>query len=240
MLSNEKKNLNANRLGPLAELPWGTLTLVFMTVACGIAQTFDSRDHIAELFGFRCFSSTQLFERPIASVTQAVMQSLTHVFPHGGWWHLIPNTTALFVFGSMAEKRLGAWRLIALYFVSGVVGIVCHCFVPPLPTEPVAGASLAISGLLGAFCALSCNDRVRTPRSQYALVVIEIAAITCVVAWTLTREIPLQRNRETSILYHLLPMIVMWLLVRSCLVAWKRPQGARNKEDCTSCESPVA
>lgn len=124
----------------------------------------------------------------------------------------------------MAEQRLGALRLVTLYFMSALTGIICHVFVPPLPTEPVAGASLAISGLLGAYCALSCYDRVRSPRAKYALALIEIAAIACVVVWTCTREIPMQRDRETSALYHLLPMIVMWLIVRGFVAVRKRVQ----------------
>lgn len=157
------------------------------------------------------------------------MQSLTHVFPHGGWWHLIPNTTALFVFGSMAEKRLGARSLITLYFASGVVGIICHAFVPPLPTEPVAGASLAISGLLGAHCALAINDRSRSFVARCTLFTIELAAAAGVGTWTLTREIPLQPDRETSILYHLLPMMVMWLLIRGSVALRTRANGAAHK-----------
>jgi hypothetical protein len=60
MLSVDSGNLKAPRSGPLAELPLGTLTLVFMTVACGFAQTFDSSDGIADLMGFRFISFTQL------------------------------------------------------------------------------------------------------------------------------------------------------------------------------------
>ena len=111
MLSVNAEHLKTHRYGPVAELPFGTLTLVFMTIACGVAQTFDSSDRIADLLGFRFISFSQLLEQPLTQVPLTIIQSLTHVFPHGGWWHLIPNTTALFVFGSMAEKRLGAWRL---------------------------------------------------------------------------------------------------------------------------------
>jgi membrane associated rhomboid family serine protease len=229
MLSANAENLKIPQWAPVAKLPFGTLTLVIITIACGIAQTFDSSDRIAELFGFRFISFSQLFEWPLAQIAPTIIQSVTHVFPHGGWWHLIPNTTALFVFGSMAEKRLGTWRLMTLYFVSGVVGIICHAFVPPLPTEPVAGASLAISGLLGAYCALSFNDRVRSLAAQCTLGILEIVAVVSVVAWTLTREVPLQRDRETSILYHLLPLMVMWLLIQGSVAVTKRVHGTANK-----------
>lgn len=68
MLSVHIENLKAPRLGPLAEFPWGTFTLVFMTIACGVAQTFDSSDGIADLLGFRFISFKQLFDRPLARV----------------------------------------------------------------------------------------------------------------------------------------------------------------------------
>lgn len=213
------------------KLPLGTLALVFMTIACGIAQCFDPSGRITDLLGFHFDKLPQRSERPFAQVLPAFIQSLTYVFPHGGWWHLIPNTTALFVFGAMAEQRLGAWRLVALYFTSGVVGVVCHASVPPLPTEPVAGASLAISGLLGAYCALSYKNRSRSSLTRYALIVLELMTVVCIFAWTLTRNIPLQRDREASILYHLLPLMVMWLLVRGFVAAPKFFNRAADQAD---------
>lgn len=237
MLSVDVDNPKAPQAAPLTKVPLGTLTLVFMTVACGIAQSFDPSGRIADQLGFHFNILSQQCERSLTQVLPVFTRSLTHVFPHGGWWHLIPNTTALFVFGAMAEQRLGAWRLMTLYFTSGVVGIICHAFVPPLPTEPVAGESLAISGLLGAYCALSCNDRVRSPRARYTLAVIELVAVVCVVAWILTRNIPWQPDRETSLLYHLLPMMIVWLLVRGFVAASKFIPGAANKAVNPSGES---
>lgn len=61
------------------------------------------------------------------------------------------------------------------------------------------------------------------------LAAIELAAVVCVIAWKLTRVAPLQRDRETSLLYHLLPMMVMWLVVRGFMAASKFISGAANK-----------
>ena len=63
--------------------------------------------------------------------------------------HLALNMLSLLVFGSEIERQLGRWRYLGLYLVSALGGAtVIELFGEPL--RPVAGASTAIYGLLGA------------------------------------------------------------------------------------------
>jgi membrane associated rhomboid family serine protease len=56
---------------------------------------------------------------------------------------------AVLVFGSELERQLGRWRFLALYLLSALGGATAiQLFGDPL--RPVAGASTAIYGLLGA------------------------------------------------------------------------------------------
>ena len=56
---------------------------------------------------------------------------------------------AVLVFGSELERQLGRWRFLALYLLSALGGAAAiQLFGDPL--RPVAGASTAIYGLLGA------------------------------------------------------------------------------------------
>ena len=226
------------RLTSTAKLPLGTLTLVCATIACGIAQSFDRSGRIVDVLGFHFDNSPQGSASSLGLFPVAFIQYLTCVFPHGGWWHLLPNTTALLVFGAMAEQRIGASRLLLIFFMSSVVGIICHGFIPPLPTAPVAGASLAISGLLGSYCALSCSDRIRSLPAQYTVAAIEFLVFAGVLAWVMTRSIPVQRDRETSLLYHLAPMMVMWIFVR-CFVALTSNVGRAPNKGVNPSGGPV-
>ncbi len=74
---------------------------------------------------------------------------LTAAFLHIGVIHLALNMLSLLVFGSEIERQLGRWRYLGLYLVSALGGAtVIELFGEPL--RPVAGASTAIYGLLGA------------------------------------------------------------------------------------------
>ena len=68
---------------------------------------------------------------------------------HIGPIHLALNMLAVLVFGSELERQLGRWRFLALYLLSALGGAAAiQLFGDPL--RPVAGASTAIYGLLGA------------------------------------------------------------------------------------------
>ena len=74
---------------------------------------------------------------------------LTAAFLHIGLVHLALNMLALLVFGSELERQLGRWRFLALYLLS-VLGGAAAIQLFGDPFRPVAGASTAIYGLLGA------------------------------------------------------------------------------------------
>jgi membrane associated rhomboid family serine protease len=74
---------------------------------------------------------------------------LTSIFVHLSILHLLFNMYSLFVFGPILERMLGRGRFAALFFLSGLGGSVAVLLIAP--GTPVAGASGAIFGLLGAF-----------------------------------------------------------------------------------------
>lgn len=53
-------------------------------------------------------------------------QFVTHLFMHGGWWHLISNMFALWMFGSILENRWGPKRFLVFYIVCGLGAALCH------------------------------------------------------------------------------------------------------------------
>ena len=82
----------------------------------------------------------------------------TAAFLHVGPLHLVLNMLALLVFGSELERSLGRWRFLGIYVVSILGGAVAIQLFGN-PRVPVAGASTAIYGLLGALGVLMLARR---------------------------------------------------------------------------------
>jgi len=84
------------------------------------------------------------------------------MFLHGGWAHLISNMWALYIFGDNIEDRMGHWRYLFFYLISGVAAALTHILFQARSTVPVIGASGAISGVMGAYLVLYPGARVIT------------------------------------------------------------------------------
>jgi membrane associated rhomboid family serine protease len=92
-------------------------------------------------------------------------QLLTYQFMHGSLLHIFANSWAIYVFGRVAEEVLGKWRMLAVYFLSGIAGGLVEMLGswawPHLFGEgPVIGASAAAYGLVAGFVALFPTQRL--------------------------------------------------------------------------------
>jgi membrane associated rhomboid family serine protease len=128
------------------------------------------------------------------------------------------------VFGAIAEPVLGTRRFVPGYLASGVTGAFAIALVLPHSLKPVAGASGAISGILGAYLAFHLSGRARHGVAAGLLRVLEGASVLAVVAWLVLRTIPAQPDLTCSLVYHFIPFLVAWLSVRiwTGLAKWRR------------------
>ena len=76
---------------------------------------------------------------------------LTSSFMHAGVLHLGLNMWVLWLFGGVLEDRLGPWRFLSLYLISGVAGDLLHVAANLESMVPAMGASGAVAGVLGAY-----------------------------------------------------------------------------------------
>ncbi len=98
---------------------------------------------------------------------------ITGAFLHIGITHLLLNMLSLLLFGPEIEARLGWWRYLSVYLVSALGGAVAIQLFGD-PGRPVAGASAAIYGLLGALGVLLVAAR-QDLRGLLALLAINVA-----------------------------------------------------------------
>ena len=107
-------------------------------------------------------------------------QPITHMFMHGGWWHILFNMYTLVMFGMVVERALGTKKFLILYFVTGLGAVALHTGVEWLEIHravassdlsaqqavidlyrtPMVGASGAIYGVLVAFAMLYPEARM--------------------------------------------------------------------------------
>lgn len=81
----------------------------------------------------------------------SVFPFFTNMFLHGGWLHFLANMWTLVIFGDNIESRMGSWRYLAFYLVSGIVASGAHFAVNMYSPIPAIGASGAISGIMAAY-----------------------------------------------------------------------------------------
>jgi membrane associated rhomboid family serine protease len=85
-----------------------------------------------------------------------LLTSLSYVFLHTGWMHLIGNMVYLLIFGRALEDRYGPGKFFAIFALTAMAGAWVHAWLvaalaPRFLVYGVIGASGATSGLLGVF-----------------------------------------------------------------------------------------
>ena len=84
-------------------------------------------------------------------------QLVTHMFAHGGFFHLFFNMFVLWMFGTLLERAWGSKKFLIFYLACGLAAGVTHLV---LENVPAVGASGAIMGLFAAFAYLFPNTEL--------------------------------------------------------------------------------
>lgn len=71
-------------------------------------------------------------------------QIVTHMFMHGGFFHLLFNMYALWMFGRILEQVWGSKRFFLYYFVTGLGAAALHTLVNYLQISNIEGAATAM------------------------------------------------------------------------------------------------
>jgi membrane associated rhomboid family serine protease len=94
--------------------------------------------------------------QPLAALSagQRVISALTSLFVHLDPLHLLGNMLFLAAVGPAVERAVGAWKMLLVFVVSGLVGVAAHhlattTVLNAVSGEALAGSSAAIAGLIG-------------------------------------------------------------------------------------------
>ena len=166
-------------------------------------------------------------------------QIITHMFMHGGIWHIVFNMYALVMFGSILERTIGEKKFLILYFVCGLGAVALHLGVQYIQAQtflagiakgtanaaanyaalkmtPTLGASGAIYGLLIAYA-------MQFPDARLSLIFLPVTSMsskTWVIIFAVIELLTGITGTVSGVAHfaHLGGMLFGWLLIRY----WKK------------------
>jgi membrane associated rhomboid family serine protease len=109
---------------------------------------------------------------------------ITHMFLHGGFFHIISNMLFLWVFGDNIEGHYGRLWYLIIYFISGIAGALLQFIFSPHSMIPMLGASGAISGILGAYYISHPHSKIKSLFPIFFFITfIEIPSGLYIIYW---------------------------------------------------------
>lgn len=97
-----------------------------------------------------------------------IYRLISSMFIHFNFEHILMNMLSLFIFGKLVEAIAGHWKMLGIYFISGIFGNIVSL---SLDTNSISvGASGAIFGLIGSLFAIMYLSKQYTPKMLLQLV----------------------------------------------------------------------
>ena len=221
--------------GFLASLPPVTKNLIIINVIVFLA-TLVNEDFMIGTFAL-FYPTSQYFHW---------WQVVTHMFMHGGFWHIFFNMYTLLIFGSVVERYIGPKKFLLFYFVCGLGAVVLHFGVEywqmqsymegaalgnatalqrieAIKFTPTVGASGAIYGVLMGYAMIF-------PESKMTLLFppVTLSAKWMVVVFAVIELFTGVTGLSAGIAHfaHLGGMLIGWLMI-----LWWRKRGILFDQD---------
>lgn len=142
-------------------------------------QEITSPDIEAFIYAYALVPSQINFFRP-----ETLVNSLTSIFLHAGFLHILSNMWFLWIFGDNVEKAMGHVRYLIFYVTCGVCATFAQLIFISGTNLPMLGASGAIAGVLGAYLKYFPNHKIDTLVPVFGLpIIVAIPATVMLVYW---------------------------------------------------------
>ncbi len=218
---------DGRRGGFLSSLPTVTKNLIIINVILFVATLINENFMVGTFALF--YPTSRYFHW---------WQVVTHMFMHGGFWHIFFNMYTLLIFGSVVERYLGPKKFLLFYFVCGLGAVALHFGVQYLQMQsymegaalgnatalqqieaikltPTVGASGAIYGVLMGYAMLF-------PESKMTLLFppVTLSAKWMVVIFAAIELVTGVSGLASGIAHfaHLGGMLIGWLMI----LAWRK------------------
>ncbi len=221
-----------NSGGFLSRIPTATKNLILVNVLVFVA-TIINENYMIGTFGL--FYPTSPYFR--------WWQVVTHMFMHGGFWHILFNMYTLFIFGVVVERIIGTKKFLLFYFVCGFGAaalqmgtqyIEMQAFlnsaseaalkgIAVLKSTPTVGASGAIYGVLIGYAMLF-------PQSKMTLIFppVTLSAKWMVIIFAAIELFTGVTGFADGVAHfaHLGGMLIGWFMIK-----WWRKRGVLFERD---------
>ena len=99
-------------------------------------------------------------------------QILTHMFMHGGFWHILFNMYTLWLFGSVVENIIGSKKFLLFYFICGLGAAGLHLGVEFLQMQSfMEGAALGNNVALQNIAVIKLTPTVGASGAIYGVLI---------------------------------------------------------------------
>jgi len=177
---------------PSKNFPFVTLLIIASNAAVFLWELSLPDVHLEKFISTWAMIPSRFFHPDFSSWISIPKTTLIPVFSsmflHGGWLHFIGNMWTLHIFGDNVEDRLGHFRFLLFYIVSGVAAQFLHLILHAVSPIPTIGASGAIAGIMGAYFVLfpMAQVVVLVPIFIYPLF-FEVPAVFYLFIWFATQ-----------------------------------------------------
>lgn len=143
------------------QLPPATKNLIIINALIFVA-TMLNEDFMISTFGL-FYPTSRYFH---------FWQPLTHMFMHGGIWHIFFNMFSLWMFGSVIEQYIGSRKFLILFIVAGLGGAALHMGVEWIQAQTyMAGIAEGSSKAMLAYESLKLTPTVGASGAIYGLLI---------------------------------------------------------------------
>ena len=164
---------------------------------------------------------------------------ITALFIHGGWAHAGMNAVGALAFGAPTARYLGlGWRgglgFFVLFLVCGVLSSLGYALLHLHGVEPMAGASGAVSGLLGASTRLVERRTQLSPLASRPVVASTAAWIVVNGAMGVFHYSPGLGDVQVAWEAHIIGYFAGLLLIGPCAALFRQPPPEDNEASSES------
>ena len=189
--------------------------LAAVTISTCVVQSLIGWNAVMSAIGFvpnAAWHPSSWFATRTGQLLPVALTWLTYPFPHMNWAHMASNVLALLIFGSIVEPMMGSLRYVAFTVLASVLGVFGLAAIYPLGVNAIAGGSLLVCSILGAW--LAAFSRAWWHRRRLWILAIEVAAVASLAAWLACRTPLSSVSALLALLWHAPSFMFGWLAFR--------------------------